>query len=302
MQSIISGEKVTWIDLENPTEEELIDIANEYNIHPLVANDLQRQIFRPKIDTYDSFLYLVLHFPFYKGADAQGHETDFIIGQNFLVTVRYQKIPTLAAFMTSCKEDKSINKQYLSGSSGKLLYHLLSQLFVSSIKSLEVIDQSITKVENSIFKTHRRDMIERILELRRDILDLRRIVQPQEPILVALSEQGKKFFGKDIAPYLNNITGDYLRVWHMLENHKEMIEALQDSNESLISMRTAEITKNLTIIAFVTLPLSLLANIFSMNTHNIPIIGAQYDFWIIIAIMLLAVIGLFVYFKSKRWI
>ena len=81
-----------------------------------------------------------------------------------------------------------------------------------------------------------------------------------------------------------------------------MIEALQDSNESLISMRTAEITKNLTIIAFVTLPLSLLANIFSMNTHNIPIIGAQYDFWIIIAIMLLAVIGLFVYFKSKRWI
>ncbi len=294
---------MTWIDLEKPTEDELIELAQTYKLHPLVADELLRPTFRPKVENYDHFLYLILHFPVYdaRGAD-HGKEIDFVIGKDFLITTHYHKTPVLAHVFTSFEKEKNPNKQHLSETTGKLLYHLLSELFAQSLKELETIDKKITRMENRIFVERTKGTVEEISLLRREVLDFRRAVQPQESVLSSLEEQGAAFFGKEMGPYLSNIIGDYLRVWHMLENHKETMEALHETNESLISMRTAEITKNLTIMAFITFPLTLLASLFGMNTKTLPIVGTAHDFWIIIGIMMVGIIGMFILFKYKKWI
>lgn len=303
MQTIIQGEKVTWVDFKNPTEDELITLAQEYSIHPLVANELRRPTFRPKVENYDDYLYMILHFPVYNAEDSsRGNEIDFIIGQNFLITTRYESIPALEHVLDSCQTEKNINKQYLSGNAGTLLYYLLSDLFTSALKGVEIIDNNIAQMEEVILRERHRELIERISVLRREILDFRRIIQPQEEVLQSLVEHGKKFFGRDIAPYFNNIVGDYLRIRHILENHKETIEALHQTNEALISIRTTEITKNLTLMAFITLPLTVLASIFGMNAEHAPIVGRQWDFWIIIAVMVVGVISMIMYFRYKKWL
>ena len=197
--------------------------------------------------------------------------------------------------------DKRKSKQYLS-SVGELLYYLLSGLFLSSFQELEKMDKIISAMENVIFKERNRDYVEDISLLRREILDFRRAINPQQSVLESLEEEGKVFLGKNMQPYVGRIIGDYLRIWHILENHKETIEALHETNESLLSLRMAEITKNLTIMAFITFPLTLIASLFGMNTEVLPIAGAPHDFWIILAVMAVGIVGMFVFFRWKKWI
>ena len=298
----IHGKNFVWIHFVRPTADEVLAIAKNYDLHPLVAEELTRPTFRPKVEQYDSHLYLVLHFPTYDAKDSNhGVEIDFIIGKNFFITTQYTEMPAFEDFLRACETDKRKAKQYMGGT-GELLYHLLSHLFANALRELEIMDTHIAAMKSIIFKMPSRKFVEDISLLRREVLDFRRTIQPQQSVLESLEEEGKMFFGKEMRLYVTRIIGEYLRVWHILENHKETIEALQETNESLISLRTAEITKNLTIMAFVTFPLTLLASLFGMNAKSVPIVGSPHDFWIIIGIMSAGVAGMFAYFHHKKWL
>ena len=274
-----------------------------YHIHPLVAEELLRPTYRPKVENYETFLYLVLHVPLFNSREmGDAKEIDFVVGRDFLITTHYKKLPFLEKFLAECADNENSRKHYLSVSSAHLLYHLLVALFETTLHELDVIDHKITKLENIIFKEPNRDALKDIASLRREVLDFHRIMQPEEAVFSSLETEGRTFFGKDLAPYFRRVNGEFTRVWNFLQNHKETVEALQDTNASLISTRTNEITKNLTILAFITFPLTLIASIFGMNTREIPIIGQPHDFWIVVGIMLLGVIIMFEFFKHKKWL
>ena len=300
----IYGKNFIWTHLKKPTEDDVLEIAKNRNLHPRVADELLHPTFRPKVEQYDTYLYLILHFPKYDARDSShGYEIDFIIGKDFLVTTQYAQVAVLDDFVSICETDKRKAKQYLT-STGELLYYLLSNLFADSLAELEKMDKHMTVMETKIFHDRNKEYayVKEISLLRREILDFRRTIHPQQSVLRSLEEEGKVFFGKEMHIYFSRIIGDYLRVWHILENHKETVEALHETNESLLSTHTAEITKNLTIMAFIALPLTLLANVFGMNMSAFPIVGNPYDFWIIIGIMFVGILGMFIFFKWKRWI
>jgi magnesium transporter len=298
----IHGKNFVWMHLKKPIGEEILTLAQNRDLHPLVAEELTRTTFRPKVERYGNHLYVILHFPKYDARDSHyGNEIDFVIGKDFLITTQYAAIPAFEKFLQSCQTDKSKSKQYLVNT-GELVYYLLSYLFADALLELEKMDKKISAMEVKIFRERQREFVEEISLLRREILDFRRTIQPQQSVLQSLEEEGKTFFGKEMRIYLSRIIGDYFRVWHILENHKETIEALHETNESLLSMRTAEITKNLTIMAFITFPLTLLASLFGMNTSTFPIVGTANDFWIIIGIMFVGIFGMFMFFRWKQWI
>ena len=298
----IHGKNFIWTHLEKPSIDDVMEIAKNCDLHPLVAEEFLRPTFHPKVEVYDTYLYLILHFPRFDARDSShGAEIDFIIGTDFFITTQYTRVPALEQFISACQTDKRKSKQYLT-STGELLYYLLSHLFTDSFHELEKMDKIISALENIIFKERNNDYVEDISLLRRKILDFRRTIYPQQSVLQSLEDEGKAFFGKHMRPYVSRIFGDYLRIWHILENHKETVEALHETNESLLSLRTAQITKNLTIMAFITLPLTLVANIFGMNVSSFPIGGGSYDFWIIIGIMFAGIMGMFTFFKWKKWI
>ena len=279
-----------------------MEIAKNCGLHPLVAEELLQPTFRPKVEVYDNYLYLILHFPRFDARDSNhGAEIDFIIGKDFFVTTHYERMPALEQFISACENDKRKSKQYLA-STGELLYYLLSDLFTDSFRELEKMDKTLSIMKTVIFKERNRDYVEDISLIRREILDFRRTIHPQQSVLHSLEQEGGVFWGKSMQPYLSRIIGDYLRIWHILENHKETAEALHETNQSLLSMRTAEITKNLTMMAFITFPLMLIASLFGMNTLATPLVGARFDFWMIIGIMLAGTAGMFVFFKWKKWI
>jgi len=147
-------------------------------------------------------------------------------------------------------------------------------------------------------------MVPLISSVKRKVIDLRRIVLPQKAVLESLKDEGKRFFGAHFSPFINDILGTYGKAENVLQEYKETIEAMEKTNESLLTTKTNEAIKILTIIATITFPLSLLASLWGMNTTFLPFVGTPFDFWKIIGLLglvtILMITLLFFYFKKKK--
>ena len=297
---------LTWIDIIDPKKDDLGYLEKEFNFHPVVLNELTVSTLRPKVENYDNYLYMVLHFPIYhpKEKTSKSMEIDFLMTKDTLITVRYGKIQPLQEFFKKC-ELKNIDPHF-GETTASLICCMIGELNNFSLRQIDHITKKIDGIEKEIFETRNIKKEEKIVEeisiIRRDILDFRRTLKPQNTIFESLKIRGAEFFGKSGEPYFADIIGDHTRVWNLLENNKETIESLQEANDSLLSNRTNRIMKIITLFAVIVFPLTLLAGIFSMNTKYLPIIGMENDFWIILGIMLMGTISMVILFKTKKWL
>lgn len=304
MISRYTHKKLTWIDLESPTPEEVRSVMEEFKIHQLVANELLSPTIRPKVDLYNDFIYLILHFPYF----VHGHgkkpeqEIDFIIGKNFLITTHYETIDTVHEFSKVFEVNSIIDKSNLGNHAGFLAFYLIRELYKSLSHELESINRLLLKVEHDIFEGREKMMVYEISKLNRSLLGFNHSLNAHQNILSSFEAAGTQFFGEGLSYYLRALTGEYYKVANMIEGNKEILLELRETNDSLLSTKTNEVMKILTIMAFVTFPLSLIAAIFGMNTAYLPIVGINGDFWIITGGMLTAMILFFAFFKYKKWI
>jgi magnesium transporter len=297
---------LTWVDIIDPKKEDLEYLKKEFNFHPIVLGELTIPTLRPKVENYDHYLYMVLHFPIYhpKEKTSKSMEIDFLINNNTLITVRYGKIQPLQEFWKKC-EAKDIDPHF-GETTASLLCCMIGELNNFCLRQIDHITEKIDGIEKEIFGTRivkkEEKIVEEISIIRRDILDFRRTLKPQNTILESLKMRGIEFFGKSNEPYLADIIGDHMRVWSLLENNKETIESLQEANDSLLSHRTNRIMKIITLFAVIVFPLTLIAAIFGMNTIHLPIVGMENDFWIVLGLMLMGTISMLILFKVKKWL
>ena len=299
-------QNLNWIDIANPNKKDINYLQDTFRFHPIVLNELLSPTLRPKVEHYDNYLYMVLHFPIYspKEKTSKSMELDILITPTTLITVRYGKILPLQEFWKKCQADNQY--LYFQDSPAFLLHCLLQELSNFCFRQIDHITKKIDEVEKKIFKVRgtkeETNMVENILLIRKDILDFRRTLKPQATILESLKSRGIEFFGKKMEPYFTDIIGDYMRVWDLLENHKETIESLQEANDSWLSNRTNLVMKILTVFAVIVFPLTLLAAILGMNTEYLPIVGMKHDFWIVVGIMAVSTIFMLIIFKAKKWL
>ena len=292
-----------WIYGDRPTKEELENLARNYNVHPVVAEELSHPTLRPKVDRFSQFLYLILHFPVFKPQikTSLGAEIDFIIGKDFLITISYEDNIALTDFFKELEEHRSEAEHAFASGVEMVFYHLLSRLYDFALRELDHIKLKIDTIDASLAAREDEATIQEIFFLRRDILNFRRAIKPHETVVNSLENHGAAFFGESIRPYFKDIIGEYYKVWNMLETHKETVEALYDTNISFLSMRSNEIMKRLTLMAFVTFPLTLIAAIFSMNITPHIFCGSPYDFIIVLGVIFTAILVMLLFFKHRRW-
>ena len=303
--NILKAKKISWIDMKNPSKKDLDYLKKNFDFHPITLKELLSPTLRPKVEHYDHYLYMVIHFPVYnsKKQTTESVEMDFLITENTLITVHYEELPPMKQFWGKCHVDEETREHGFGETTAFLLYNILQTLYEFSLRQLDHISKKINQIEDIMFKEKGSEMIvEKISLARRDILDFRKTIKPQKAILDSLKIRGVEFFGQKIKPYLMDIIGDYMRVWNLLENHRETSKALRETNDSLVSNRTNRIIRLLTIFSVVVFPLTLLASIFGMNTRYLPFVGHEYDFWIIFGFMLLAMLAVLLFFKQRKWI
>ncbi len=295
---------LTWIDLESPTKSEIREIMEEYSIHPLVAEELVAPTLRPKVDLYDNAIYLILHFPAHRHTNSSGQnqEIDFIIGKDFLITAHYDTVDALHKFQKIFEANSITNEKHLGEHAGFIFYYLIKKLYKSVDHELEYTESYMDEIEENIFQGQEKEMVEDISSIARILLDFKQALRTHDSVLSSLEIAGVKFFGNSFLHYLKRITGEHYRVQSAVEDQQEALRELRETNNSLLSTKQNEVMKVLTIMAFVTFPLSLLASIFGMNTTTLPIVGHRFDFWIVIGIMCTLTVIFFIFFKKNRFL
>ncbi len=296
---------ITWIDMESPTKEDVRALVDEYAIHPLVAEELLSPTVRPKVDVYHNCIYLILHFPTisHSHGGATEQEIDFIIGKNIFVTTHYGVVDSVENSNRLFSVSAVIKKCGAVGShAGFIFFYLIKELYENLMSELEYIQKELDKIESRIFLGQEHKMVPHISKINRKLLHFKKAINQHRQVLESLERAGDSFFGKEFGYYLHSITGEYYKVSSLLSASKDILEELKETNDSLLTTKTNDIMKILTIMAFVTFPLMLFSSLFGMNTKYLPIVGAENDFWIIIGVMAVSAIIFFLYFKSKKWL
>jgi len=301
----ITANSITWIDIQKPKQKDLDQIKDKFNLHPFIAEQFLPPIHRPKIEEFPGQLFLVLHFPVYK---KKGHQTklvelDLIVTPTTLITSHAGKIPDLETFFDNCQEQKYHQSQYFQ-SSGRLMFELLDWLIDACLPMLDHISEKIEKIENKVFHGQEKEMLTEIAMVKKDLIDFNRAIKPQRSVLEILRKKTPRAFTRDLDPLAQEVVGSIIRVWNVLENHRELINAIEQTNNSLLSHKLSDIMKFLTVVSFITFPLSVIVGFFGMNIFdNIPIVRQHTLTWaVILAFMALTTIIMVIYFKKKKWL
>lgn len=304
MISRYTYQDLIWVDVQSPTTEEVRALMEEFSIHPLAADELLLPTLRPKVDLYPNFIYLILHFPAISHKHDGGHdqEIDFIVGKNFLITTHYDLIDPLHEFSKVFEVNSILEKSNIGNHAGFILFYIMKELYKMLDGELEHIHLDFMEIESKIFNGKERDMVNSISHLNRDLLNFKQTLRPHKEVLESFEIAGTKFFGQDFSYYLRTIIGEYYKISSILDGHRETLLELRDTNDSLLTTKTNEIMKTLTVTAFIILPLTFIGQIFGMSITGIPFMNDPNAFWIITGSMTIIGIFLFGYFKFfKKW-
>ena len=294
---------IDWIDLQSPTTEEVASLVDQYSIPPMVAEEFITETVRSKVDLYNNLIYLVLHFPIdHMGKDGKTEqEIDFVVGKKFLITIHYQLVNPLHEFFKKFEVRALLNKEAKEDHAGYLFYHIIKELYRNVEKDLEVIHPELRKVEQGIFSGKEKETVKTISEVNRKLLNFKQAMRYHNEALKSFESAGKKFFEPEFAFQLEAIIGEYNKIKSAMDSHKETIVDLRETNDSLLSSKTNETMKILTMVTFMIAPASIIPLIFMMNS-DFGVLRGPFDFYLVIAAMISTGLITFLFFKYKRWL
>jgi magnesium transporter len=299
----LSANGLTWIHVDQPGPLEAAMLADRFGFHELDVEDILSKRQRPKIDEYESYLFIVLHFPFYDKTVQRlnAAELDIFIGPDFLITLPNVELLPVTYLFRRCEEDPERRDELFSKGSGYLLYHVLDDLFDYCFPILDKIGWKLDAIEDDLFQGRSDDVVRDISDAKQEIIAYRKIIKPERSTLRLLERHVERFLPEELELYFDDIVDASERIWDLLDNYKEVVEALEDTNESVISHRQNRVLQILTIFSVVILPLTLISGIFGMNV-DFPGYGTHTAFWVIVGVMAATIVGMLGFFRWKRWL
>ena len=300
MRQIYKG-RITWVDITSPTKEDIEYLQKHYHFHPLILKELETLSQRNKAEVYENYLFLITHFPNWdsKKQTSQPWELDIIISSKVLVTVSYSEVCETHLELTEKIYQKDFEKEYLTDTV-KLLHFIFEHYLDFAARQLVHIQEKINHIEEQIFQHKQQEVIPVLSFVKRDIINFRRIFRYLKEDLASLNRRGPRLFGENSKIYFDDIIGDSLRVENVIENFKDTLEALENTNNSLIEHKINVLTKIYTVISFVTWPTLLVISMYQMNTRYLPFIGYRFDFFIVLAIAFTPSVLIYQYLKRKH--
>ena len=301
-----TNDKLVWLNINNTGKDEIEFLRKKYNfkLSQLQASLAKATAQRPMVEQGDSYLFIILHFPIFKEGSIVPAEIEFFIGHGYLITIHNNNIPTLNEFFNVCKKGGDSTLAYQYESSAVLLYEILKKLLLNCYSLLDKNSIRINDAEEIIFAQMQKRAVSSILSLRHNIINFRKIMQNHRNIIRKLTQMKSSIIlSQQIKAYYNKLIDHSKNIWEILEIQKEMIEVLNNTNESLMNYRLSNIMKTLTIFSVIVFPLSLLAAIFGMNVEDgMPFLGVKNGFWIIVAIMIVGCFFMLLFFEKKKWL
>lgn len=292
-----------WVDMDKPTEEvddrALLDV---FHFHPLSVEDCRADRHQPKVEEFPGYLYFILHGVTAKtdSEDFTTIELDGFLGSNFVVTYHHEMFRSV----NHVKQTVRASPNPCQRGPAYLLYQILDQLVDYYTPVIDDFDESITELEDNIFslKSPDNSILEQIQDLKRSVLRLRRISGKQLNVIYRISHGEFKLVPAEMLPFYRDIHDHLTRIADLAENYRDLIGGALDSYLSVVSNRTNDIMKVLTIFSAVMLPLTFIAGLYGMNFDNQPELHYQYSYFVVIGVMVLVALIMLFLFWRVGWI
>ncbi len=303
MISTYKYQDTTWVDLESPTEDELLHVMSEYQVPEALLDELVTQTLLSKAETYKDMIYLVMHFPrVHNERRLPDLEIDFVLGKDFIITVHYEFSNAIHDFARNFEVDVMLGKNNGSKKNAGHLFHaLLIESYKQAGNKLDDLYQMLEDIKDKIFKGHEDRMVTELSHVNRKMLDFKQALRFHEGILHSFEKSSLKMYGEEYMYYVESMRAENHKIAGILDGHREMLLDLRETNDSLLSAKTNKTMRILTIMSFTTFPLTLIATMLAMVTH-VDLITSIEQYAYITTVLLLVGILIILHFKKRRWL
>lgn len=294
-----------WVDLEHPTEDEVRRVAEEFSISERLETELFSPTPNPLVASDAGVTFLVLHFPSHGAVDGEIHdqEIDFVIGESFIISVRYEVVEPLRRLQKILETQQLISPQE-GITTDVLLEILFTHMYTSVRDHVNNTANRLTHIEKVMFSGLAHTTVHSISEVSREFLHLEAsLANQEEPLtrfLRAITKRGS--FGASFVERSERILAERIQIVRLVMTYRAVAIELRETNSSLIETRQNEIMKTLTVITFTVMPLELITFIFSMHAMGTPLESNPNAFWIILAAMLVTGVIMGIFLIRKRWL
>jgi magnesium transporter len=291
-----------WHHIVSPSEEDLQYLKDNFHFHPLDIEDCRSTNQRPKIDIYDDYYFLILHFPSF---DLHNRfltikEVKFFWGEDYVISI--DQTNWVVTEMFSDARKRINNKEEIEiGTSDAMLYRILEKLMNSSLNLMRRLGLELDRINEDLFSIRAQKTIMQISITRKNIILVNTIFKPQLPLFHKFESGQIDGFAENMEEYWGNILDYNQKMWDMAEDYQELIEGLSKTFDSLQTNRINDIMKTLTFFSAIMLPLTVITGFYGMNI-GLPLQNDPRSFLIITAGMLIVAIGMLFYFRRRKWL
>lgn len=299
MIETIKYSNISWTHINNPKDDDFDFLINEYKFHPLDIDDCKNiKNIRPKIDIYDNYYFINLHFPVYDKFNnfIEIRELKIFWGKKYIITLVKGDLKVKDIF-----NDEKKNKLLDINNSDTLLYNILNKLNNKTQNVIDKTEQDVNDCGKMIFDKRAEKTIQKISMSRKNIILLNTMIKPHIILFSKLNNGVIDGFAKNMDDYWGNILDYYQKLWDTIEDLGELITGYSTTFDSLQANKTNEVMKILTLISSILLPMTFVASLYGMNII-LPLQNNSNSFSLILIIMILIVIIMASYFKFKKWI
>jgi magnesium transporter len=294
--------QLSWLMVERPGTAELMLLEQRFGFHPLDLEDLVSKTERPKIDSRPAYAFVVLHFPVMAGRPRRltAGELHIFLGSDYLVTVHDGDLRPPVRLFEELKADPA-SRATLMATPGRLLYEVIMGLIEASRPWVDRLPGAVDSLQSEIFAESDREPVRQMALLRRELIQLRRMIRPDGAVIELLRTR-EWVSAPELALYWGNAQDQIAWLCDYLEDVWATLEALSHSYDQLANQRINKVMRLLTAISTILLPLAVISGIYGMNVRGLPFAEHDWAFEAMLGMMLVVAVGLLVVFRRKRWL
>ena len=264
-----------WVDVVDATPEEIPRVGEEFGFHPLALEDVEGGGQRPKIDQYDGYQFIVFYGLTTEGERCKSHEVNIFLGKHYMVTFHDSHLPVITE--TAARWKANVDAMG-TRSIGFLLYSLLDALVDGYFPVLDDIAERADTLEETIILPGQPGLQAEILQLRRDLLMIRRVVGPERDVMNVLVRHDPPVFSSKEIVYFQDVYDHLLRVTDSVDIYRDMLSSVLDANLSMVSYTLNIVLKRLTASSIILMSMTLIAGVYGMNFAHMPELDWRYGY------------------------
>jgi len=295
-------DRISWINVNGVHDvDQLQAVAESFSLHPLVAEDIAHTGQRPKVEDYDSNLFIVVRMLQWNDAteEIDDEQVSLVLGPSWVLSFQEHEGDVFEPIRERLLANRGRIRRH---GSDYLAYALIDAVVDHYFTILEVLGERVEALGENLAEDPKPSDLKAIRHLKRELLFMRKSVWPLRELLGGIQRDESTLIQESTRPYLRDVYDHTIQIIDTVETFRDMVSGLMDVYLSSISNRMNEVMKVLTIIATIFIPLSFIAGLYGMNFGYMPELQWRYGYFAILGVMLAVGVGMLLYFRRKRWL